>query len=116
MRRHPLSRCLTSRISIQEMGRMRNAQLSVPMQASHEPRRTSRRGTGPCASDGRPMSHDVVLAETRGPVGLVTLNRPQKLNALDYALIDRLMAVLDSIEADEDVRAVILTGAGERAF
>jgi len=62
------------------------------------------------------MSHDVVLAETRGPVALVTLNRPQKLNALDYALIDRLMAVLDSIEADEDVRAVILTGAGERAF
>src|SRR6266481_7721171 len=62
------------------------------------------------------MSHDVVLAETRGPVALVTLNRPQKLNALDYALIDRLMAVLDSIEADEDVRAVILTGAGDRAF
>jgi enoyl-CoA hydratase/carnithine racemase len=63
-----------------------------------------------------PMSHDVVLAETRGPVALVTLNRPQKLNALDYALIDRLMAVLDSIEADDDVRAVVLTGAGERAF
>src|SRR5712672_3348077 len=62
------------------------------------------------------MSQDAVLAETRGPVALVTLNRPQKLNALDYALIDRLMAVLDSIEADEDVRAVILTGAGERAF
>ena len=57
------------------------------------------------------MSHDAVLAETRGPVALVTLNRPQKLNALDYALIDRLMAVLDSIEADEDVRAVILTGS-----
>src|SRR3981189_3390222 len=62
------------------------------------------------------MSHDVVLAETRGPAALVTLNRPQKLNALDYALIDRLMAVLDSIEADDDVRAVVLTGAGERAF
>jgi enoyl-CoA hydratase/carnithine racemase len=63
-----------------------------------------------------PMSHDVVLAETRGPVALVTLNRPQKLNALDYALIDRLMAVLDIIETDDDVRAVVLTGAGERAF
>jgi enoyl-CoA hydratase len=58
----------------------------------------------------------VVLAETRGPVALVILNRPQKLNALDYALIDRLMAVLDSIEANDDVRAVVLTGAGERAF
>src|SRR3982075_1349167 len=63
-----------------------------------------------------PMSQDVVLAETRGPVALVTLNRPQKLNALDYALIDRLMAVLDIIETDDDVLAVVLTGAGERAF
>jgi enoyl-CoA hydratase len=62
------------------------------------------------------MSADVVLAETRGPVALVTLNRPAKLNALDYALIDRLMAVLDAIEADDDVRTVVLTGAGERAF
>src|SRR4030081_3691209 len=62
------------------------------------------------------MSSDVVLAETRGPVALVTLNRPQKLNALDYALIDRLMAVLDTVETDDDIRAVVLTGAGERAF
>src|SRR3979411_3152070 len=63
-----------------------------------------------------PMSQDAVLAVTRGPVALVTLNRPQKLNALDYAMIDRLMAVLDIIETDDDVRAVVLTGAGERAF
>src|ERR1700730_18396558 len=62
------------------------------------------------------MSQDVVLVEIRGPVALVTLNRPEKLNALDYALIDRAMEGLDTIEADDGVRAVILTGAGERAF
>src|SRR4030081_2368655 len=62
------------------------------------------------------MSSDVVLAETRGLVALVTLNRPPKLNALDYALIDRLMAILDTVETDDDIRAVVLTGAGERAF
>jgi len=62
------------------------------------------------------MSADVVLAETHGPVALVTLNRPAKLNALNYALIDRLMAVLDIVEADDKLRAVVLTGAGERAF
>src|SRR3982075_1957597 len=62
------------------------------------------------------MSSDVVLADRRGPVALVTLNRPQKLNALDYALIDRLMAVLDTVETDDDIRAVVLPGAGERAF
>jgi enoyl-CoA hydratase/carnithine racemase len=59
---------------------------------------------------------DVVLAEARGPVALLTLNRPDKLNALDYPLIDRLMALLDVLEADDGVRAIVLTGAGDRAF
>lgn len=58
----------------------------------------------------------VVIEERRGAVTLLTLNRPHKLNALDYAMIDRLGAVLDAIEADEGVRAVVLTGAGDKAF
>jgi enoyl-CoA hydratase len=62
------------------------------------------------------MRADLVLVETRGPVALVTLNRPEKLNALDYAVIDRLMAVLDAAEEDDCIRVVVLTGAGERAF
>src|SRR5215831_11351785 len=62
------------------------------------------------------MPADSVLVEARGPVALLTLNRPAKLNALDYPLIDRLMAVLDAVEEDDAVRAVVLTGAGERAF
>ena len=59
---------------------------------------------------------DLVLNETRDGVSVLTLNRPEKLNALNYALIDRLLAILDTIETDNAVRAVILTGAGERAF
>jgi enoyl-CoA hydratase/carnithine racemase len=59
---------------------------------------------------------DLVLSETRGAVALLTLNRPNKLNALSYALIDQLMAMLDRIEDDARVRAVVLTGAGDRAF
>ena len=59
---------------------------------------------------------DAVLLEINDGIALVTLNRPDKLNALNYDLIDRLMAALDTIETDADVRAVILTGAGERAF
>ncbi|MCS3729824.1 enoyl-CoA hydratase/carnithine racemase [Bradyrhizobium betae] len=59
---------------------------------------------------------DLVLSETRGAVALLTFNRPNKLNALSYALIDRLMAVLDRIEDDANIRAVVLTGAGDRAF
>lgn len=60
--------------------------------------------------------NDTVLFERRGPVALLTLNRPEKLNALNYATNDRLLALLDAIEADSAVRAVIITGAGERAF
>ncbi|MFA6157582.1 crotonase/enoyl-CoA hydratase family protein [Mesorhizobium sp.] len=59
---------------------------------------------------------DLVLSETRDGVAVLTLNRPDKLNALNYALIDRLLALLDHLEVDVGVRALILTGAGERAF
>lgn len=59
---------------------------------------------------------DLVLNDTHDGVTVLTLNRPEKLNALNYALIDRLLAALDDIEVDGGVRAVILTGAGERSF
>lgn len=59
---------------------------------------------------------DLVLLETRGAIALLTLNRPEKLNALSYALIDQLMALLDRIEDNPGVRAIVLTGAGGRAF
>ncbi|MGJ5206713.1 crotonase/enoyl-CoA hydratase family protein [Bradyrhizobium sp. HKCCYLR20261] len=57
-----------------------------------------------------------VLFHLSDRIALLTLNRPDRLNALDYALIDALMAALDRIETDPAVRAVILTGAGDRAF
>ncbi len=47
---------------------------------------------------------------------VLTLNRPDKLNALSYALIDALQAHLDELEADDSVRSIVLTGAGSRAF
>lgn len=59
---------------------------------------------------------DTVLCDVRAHVALLTLNRPAKLNALNYELIDRLMELLDRLEGDEQVRAIILTGAGDRAF
>lgn len=59
---------------------------------------------------------ETVLFERRDSVALLTLNRPQKLNALDYATNDRLLALLDTIEADASIRAVVITGTGERAF
>src|SRR5579871_2408750 len=62
------------------------------------------------------MTPELVLLERRGAVALLTLNRPDKLNALNYALVDRINERLDAIEAASDIRAVILTGAGDRAF
>ena len=61
------------------------------------------------------MMSDTVLAEAVGGIAVLTLNRPHKLNALNYATVDRLMALLDDIETDAGVQTVILTGSG-RAF
>jgi enoyl-CoA hydratase/carnithine racemase len=59
---------------------------------------------------------DLILLETGGAIALLTLNHPQKLNALSYGLIDELMALLDRIEDNPKVRVIVLTGAGDRAF
>lgn len=61
------------------------------------------------------MTEDTVLLDICGRVALLTLNRPEKLNALNYATNDLLLQRLDEIEANERVGAVVLTGAG-RAF
>lgn len=58
---------------------------------------------------------DLVLCAVQGPVALLTLNRPDKLNALSPAVLEALRAHLVAIEADPDIRAVILRGAG-RSF
>ncbi|MEG3628157.1 enoyl-CoA hydratase-related protein [Streptomyces poriticola] len=55
---------------------------------------------------------ELVLAEHRGPVLVLTFNRPAKLNAWTDELEDRYFALLDAAEDDPDVRAVVVTGAG----
>ena len=57
-----------------------------------------------------------VLVERRGAVGLITLNKPAKLNAWDRPMRDEIVAALRRYDADEGVRAVVMTGTGERAF
>jgi len=61
------------------------------------------------------MAYQTLLTETRGRVGLITLNRPQQLNALNDQLIAELNAVLDGYEADDGIGAIVLTGS-EKAF
>ena len=61
------------------------------------------------------MSYDNIIVETRGNVGLITLDRPEALNALSQALIAELGRALDIFEADDEIGAIVLTGS-EKAF
>ena len=61
------------------------------------------------------MSYENIRVENRGPVAVVTLNRPKAFNALSNDLMDELTAALDQIEADRTVHAIVLTG-GEKVF
>jgi enoyl-CoA hydratase len=56
-----------------------------------------------------------ILVERRGEVGIVTLNRPQALNALSAALVAELAAAIDAFERDDAIGAIVLTG-NDRAF
>ena len=61
------------------------------------------------------MTFENIVVERRDAVGLITLNRPKALNALNPALIDELARAVDDLEADEAIGALVLTG-NEKAF
>ena len=61
------------------------------------------------------MAYEFILAETRGKVGLITLNRPKQMNALNPTLMQELAAALYAFDADHDVGAIVITG-NEKAF
>src|SRR5690242_15418301 len=57
-----------------------------------------------------------VIFERRGPVAWLTFNRPQARNALTFAMYDALFQVCETVEADPEIRVLVITGAGEKAF
>ncbi len=61
------------------------------------------------------MNYENILVETRGAVGLITLNRPKALNALSSGVMSELTHALDQFEANDDIGAMVLTGS-EKAF
>ena len=61
------------------------------------------------------MSFEMIIAEKRGRVGLITLNRPKALNALNDALMTELGTALQAFDADEAIGCIVITGS-ERAF
>jgi len=61
------------------------------------------------------VSYENILVETRGRVGLITLNRPKALNALNDVLVDEVGAALDAFESNDNIGAIVITGS-EKAF
>jgi 2-(1,2-epoxy-1,2-dihydrophenyl)acetyl-CoA isomerase len=61
-------------------------------------------------------SADFVLFEERDGVGLVTLNRPERLNAINWEMATQLIDLFRDLRHRDEVRSIVLTGAGERAF
>jgi len=59
---------------------------------------------------------DNILLEIDGPIANLTINRPEKRNAVNNATVEEIDKALDQIEANPDLRVLILTGAGEKAF
>ncbi len=63
------------------------------------------------------MTDQLILLDKRDDgIAVITINRPDKLNALNTPLLNQLEAVLHDVESDRQVRVLILTGAGEKAF
>lgn len=62
------------------------------------------------------MEYQNILFEKEGKIGIVTINRPKALNALNSETLTELDLVMDEIANDDDVLAVIITGAGDKSF
>jgi len=60
--------------------------------------------------------YQYILVEREERIGIVTLNRPKELNALNFKLVSELANALEEFDRDEGIRCIVLTGAGEKAF
>ncbi|VEP14140.1 3-hydroxypropionyl-coenzyme A dehydratase [Hyella patelloides LEGE 07179] len=61
-------------------------------------------------------NEEVVLFQLEDSIGWITLNRPEVLNALSLEVLEKLSFIFDDVKVNQDVKAVVITGAGEKAF
>ena len=62
------------------------------------------------------MAYETLLYDRRNAIGYVKINRPEKLNALNRKVMEEMLDCFQALQKDEEVRVVILTGSGEKAF
>jgi enoyl-CoA hydratase len=60
--------------------------------------------------------YQYILVERNEPIGIVSLNRPKELNALNFSLVSELADALEELDPDQTIRCIVVTGAGEKAF
>lgn len=66
--------------------------------------------------EGSELQYETLLLEKDGGVAVLTLNRPERLNAFSGKMLEDLPRALDAVDQDPDVRCLVITGAGDRAF
>ncbi|MEA3427668.1 MAG: enoyl-CoA hydratase-related protein, partial [Thermodesulfobacteriota bacterium] len=62
------------------------------------------------------MNDNVLLAEEKDGIAILTLNRPDVMNAINFSLLHALKKKIDELRAKQGIRVIIITGAGEKAF
>jgi enoyl-CoA hydratase len=62
------------------------------------------------------VPYENILVEREAPIATVTINRPNKLNAINWSVIAELADALEELDRDDTIRCIVLTGAGDRAF
>jgi enoyl-CoA hydratase len=62
------------------------------------------------------MNYNNIILKKEEGIGLITINRPKNLNALDRTTVEEISAVIDQVNADDEIKVIILTGAGDKAF
>lgn len=62
------------------------------------------------------MPYEYILVEREDPIAVVTINRPAKLNALNWTVVGEVATALEELDRDNAIRCIVLTGAGDRAF
>src|SRR5262249_21367218 len=97
------------------LARPRRSRQRAAARSRVEPRGLHEQLSAVGRGDRRVSSEPLVLVEREEPLALVTLNRPEALNALSGQLMAQLVEALESLDADAAIRAIVLTGAG-RAF
>jgi Enoyl-CoA hydratase/carnithine racemase len=62
------------------------------------------------------MQYENLILEKEGPIGILTINRPKAMNALNLKTVQEIGKAIDEIKDDDEIKVLIITGSGDKAF